>query len=208
MDFTLSPAMLHRRDSIFSGVTVMMMLILGVLLFACVHFVPALAPALKAGAVRRLGENPYKGIFSLLLLCAIALIIVGWRSVTPAPVYSPPSGLHGIALGLLVAAFLLLVASARQSRLRRLIRHPQLSGVALWGTAHLLLNGDNRALVLFGGMAAWAVLEMLAINRRDGVWIKVAAPSWGAEVVTVLVTALTVTAVIYMHPWLSGVKVW
>src|SRR5678816_4379271 len=119
----------------------MIMLVSGVLLFALVHFVPAFAPALKADLKRRLGEGGYKGIFSLLLLLAFGLIIAGWRSTTPAPVYLPPPDLHNFALGLLGLAFVLLVLTVRKSRLRRLIRHPQLTGVVLWGVSHLLLNG-------------------------------------------------------------------
>jgi uncharacterized membrane protein len=186
----------------------MLMLVLGMLLFAGVHFIPSVAPSLKAGAMRRFGEGPYKGTFSLLLLVAFALIIVGWRSVEPVPVYPPPGTLHVFALGLLGIAFLLMAASARNSRLRLLIRHPQLTGVALWGIAHLLLNGDNRSLVLFGGMALWAVLEMVAINRRDGVWIKGTPPSWGAELVTLCIAAITVAVVVFIHPWISGLPVW
>jgi len=178
------------------------------LLFAIVHFIPSLAPAVKQGAIQRLGDGPYKGLFSLLLLAAFALIILGWRSVAPVPVYTPPIGLHGFALGLLGLAFVLLAVSARNSRLRLLIRHPQLTGVALWGIGHLLLNGDNRSLVLFGGMAAWALVEMVAISRRQGVWIKAGVPGWGAELVTVGIAAITVAVVIYIHPWISGKPVW
>jgi uncharacterized membrane protein len=186
----------------------MMLLALGILLFALVHFIPSLAPSLKTGVIQRLGADPYKGIFSLLLLAALALIILGWRSVEPVSIYAPPHGLHKFALGLLVLAFLIMTASARNSRLRLLIRHPQLTGVALWGIAHLLLNGDNRSLLLFGGMALWALIEIIAINRREGVWIKGDAPSWGAEVVNVGTAAITVAVVVFIHPWLSGRPVW
>lgn len=192
----------------FQGETPMTLLVLGMLLFAVVHFIPSLMPAIKSGTIERLGEGPYKGIFSLLLLVAFALIIFGWRSEVPVAIYTPPVELHNFALALLGVAFLLMVVSARNSRLRRLIRHPQLTGVALWGFAHLLLNGDNRSVVLFGGMAAWALFEMIAINRRQGVWIKAEPPSWGAEVVTIGVAAITVAVVVYIHPWLSGVPVW
>lgn len=185
----------------------MLLLVSGILLFACVHFVPALAPSLRTGTIQRLGEGPYKGIFSLLLLAAFALMIAGWRNTVPTPVYTPPVALHKVALGLMAVAFLLLVASTRNSRLRLLVRHPQLTGVALWGFAHLLLNGDNRSTALFGGMAAWALIEMVVISRRQGVWIRTAAPSWGAEVVTVMFATLTIGAIIYVHPWLSGVPV-
>ena len=186
----------------------MILLTLGVLLFAFVHLIPALWPSLRVGALSRLGENGYKGIFSLLLLGSFALIIIGWRSVEPSMLYQPPYGLHKIALGLLVFAFLLLVVSSRNSRLRLIVRHPQLTGVALWGFSHLLLNGDVRSTILFGGMLLWAVIEIIAISKREGAWIKAEPPSWGAEAVTVLIAAVTVAVVVYIHPWLSGMPVW
>ena len=101
-------------------------LVVGVLLFACVHFIPSLAPSLKANLLTKIGEDAYKGIFSLLLLGAFGVIIVGWRSVVPEPIYLPFPALHKVALGLLVCAFLVMAASTRQSRLRLLIRHPML----------------------------------------------------------------------------------
>lgn len=186
----------------------MTLLVTGILLFALVHFIPAFAPGFKAGIVQRAGLNGYRGIFSLLLLVALGLIITGWRSTMPVTIYLPPPALHKLALGLLALAFLLLVLTARKSRLRRVIRHPQLTGVALWGGAHLLLNGDNRSLVLFGGIALWALIEMVAISRREGVWIKTAVPSWGTEIVNVVVAAIVIAVVVAIHPWLSGVPVW
>tara|TARA_R110000823_G_scaffold130015_17_gene258079 strand:- start:12057 stop:12617 length:561 start_codon:yes stop_codon:yes gene_type:complete len=185
----------------------MLLLLLGIALFAAVHFIPSLAPSLKVAWVQRMGENGYKGVFSLLLLAALAMIIVGWRSATPVYLYTPPAILYPIALGVMIFAFALLVVSNRASRLSRLIRHPQLTGVALWGVAHLLLNGDSRSMALFAGLSLWAVAEIIAINRREGVWIKSAAPAWGSELVTLIITAIVVAVVIAVHPWLAGVAV-
>ena len=185
----------------------MTLLVCGILLFALVHFIPSFAPSFRASAFQRMGEGGYKGAFSLLLLASFALMITGWRSAQPTPIYLPPAALHKVALGLLAIAFLLLAVSTRNSRLRLLIRHPQLTGVALWGISHLLLNGDNRSVALFGGMTLWALIEIVAISKRQGVWIKSDAPSWGAEGVTVLIAAATVGVVVFLHPWLSGVPV-
>ena len=185
----------------------MLLLCLGIALFAGVHLIPSLAPGVKASWLGRMGEGGYKGTFSLLLLASFALIIFGWRSIQPSFVYMPPPALGHAAMSLLVLAFLLMVVSARGSRLSRLIRHPQLTGVALWGGAHLLLNGDNRSLLLFGGMLLWAIVEKFAINRREGPWVKAEAPSWGAEIITVIITLVIVAVVVYIHPWLSGMPV-
>ncbi len=185
----------------------MALLVLGILLFAGIHFIPSLAPGLKASWLGRLGENGYKGTFALLALASFALIITGWRSAQPEFLYTPSPALRHPAMLLLVVAFLLMVVSSRNSRLSRLVRHPQLTGVTAWGIAHLLLNGDNRSLVLFGGMAVWAMVEMITINRRDGAWIKGAAPSWGAEIVTLVIALVIVAVVVKIHPWLTGMPV-
>ena len=185
----------------------MMLLAIGLLLFAGLHLIKSLAPALRAGLQERLGENAYKGIFSLLVLASMALIVFGWRSAAPQYVYAPSPALALPALLLLVLAFLLMVVSTRPSRLRRVVRHPQLTGVALWGIAHLLLNGDSRALLLFGGITAWAVMEILAINRRDGRWLKPEVPGAAVDVANLLIAAGVVALLIAVHPWLAGVAV-
>lgn len=185
----------------------MTMLTMGILIFALVHFIPSMAPTIKANTINRIGEGGYKGSFSLLLLASFALMIFGWRSAMPEIVYMPPPALHTFALGLMLFAFLLLVISSRKSRLRLFIRHPQLSGVTLWGVSHLLLNGDSRSVMLFAGMTLWALFEIVAINKRDGAWIKEEVPSWGSELVNVVIAAITVAVVVYLHPWLSGLPV-
>tara|TARA_R110001599_G_scaffold353795_2_gene597946 strand:+ start:96352 stop:96927 length:576 start_codon:yes stop_codon:yes gene_type:complete len=185
----------------------MTLLAIGVLLFAGVHLTKSLAPSFRADMQKRLGENGYKGIFSLLILGSIALIILGWRSTVPQYLYNTIAAMQAPALFLLVVAFWLLVVSSRPSRVHRLLRHPQLTGVGLWGVAHLLLNGDSRSLVLFGGMAIWALLEMFAINRRDGAWTKAQPPALSADVINLIITTVVVAVVVYVHPWLSGMPV-
>ena len=73
--------------------------------------------------------------------------------------------------------------------------------------AHLLANGDSRSLVLFGGLAAWCVLEMLLINRRDGAWVKPAPPSWTVEVIGIAIGLAVAALFIGIHPWIAGVPV-
>lgn len=143
-------------------------LIIGLLLWSGTHLAPGLVPGLKQAAVRRLGENGYKGVFTLLMVAAIYLVISGWKSAMPEIVYLPPTwGRHATAL-LVLIAFILFFAPYPPNNLKRLLRHPQLTGVAVWGIGHLLANGESRSIVLFGGMTIWAIAEILVINRRDG----------------------------------------
>ena len=182
-------------------------LILGVALFALVHLLPGANPGLKAGLKSRLGANGYKGLFTLLALSSFALIILGWRSTQPQLVYLPVAELKHLALALIVFAFLLMVASGMKSRIKRIIRHPQLTGLVIWAGAHLLLNGDTRSLILFASFGLWALAEIFVINRREGAWVKDAPPSLGAEFVIVAATVITVAVVIYIHPWITGMPV-
>lgn len=185
----------------------MALLIFGLLLFAGVHLVPSLAPGLKTAWHNTLGEGGYKGTYSLLLVLSIVLMSVGWRSAQPELIYLPMTELHHPAMALVAIGFLLFVVSNRPSKLRLWIRHPQLTGVLLWAVAHLLMNGDNRSIVLFGAMAVWSCAEILAINRRESVWIKGDAPGLGTELVTLLITAVVIALVVAAHPYISGMPV-
>ncbi len=185
----------------------MTLLIAGILLFAGVHLVPSLAPGVKTAWLTKLGEGGYKGSFSLLLLSGIVLIVMGWRSIEATSVYLPSPDLRLPAVGLVVIAFALLVIGSRNSRVRQWVRHPQLTGVLLWAIAHLLLNGNNRDVVLFSSMALWSFVEILAISKREGAWVKADVPPLGNEIITVIATAVTVSAVIFVHPWMTGMSV-
>ena len=184
----------------------MALLVIGVLLWAGVHLIPSLGLPLKEKLVDRMGENGFKGIFSLLVITAIVLMVVGWRSADPTIVYSPAAWARGVALPLVFVGFFLFMASNTPSNIKRLIRHPQLTGLTVWAAAHLLANGDSRALVLFGGLGLWALIEMPCINRRDGAWEK-PEPQPLTKEFQPLIAAIVFFAVMYFaHPYISGVS--
>ena len=128
----------------------MIWLWLGVILWSVVHVIPSLAPGARAGLIERLGETGYKIGFALLIVGSIVLIIIGWRSAAADIVYQLPAwGRHFALLSMLVA-FLLFAFSQGKSNLERFTRHPQLTAVVVWAVAHLLANGDNHSVTLFG----------------------------------------------------------
>ncbi|MBT8059064.1 MAG: NnrU family protein, partial [Gammaproteobacteria bacterium] len=105
----------------------MIKLVLGVLLWSITHLIPAVAADFRKNLVSRIGENPYKGVFTLLMVLSIYLIVSGWRSVVPELVYVPPTwGRHATAL-LVLAGFILFLAPYPPNNLKRLLRHPQLT---------------------------------------------------------------------------------
>jgi uncharacterized membrane protein len=179
-------------------------LALGVLLWSFTHFIPALFAEPRRKLVGRFGENAYKGLFLLLMVLAIYLVISGWKAAVPETVYLPPAwGRHVTAL-LMLAGFVLFFAPYPPNNFKRLLRHPQLTGVVLWGAGHLLANGEARSILLFGGFAAWAVVEMLLINRRDGAWTRPAAAPRRNDVLLVVGGAAVYLLVALTHQWLFG----
>ena len=183
----------------------MILLVAGVLLWSAVHLSPSLVPGVRRALVARIGEFPYRGAFALCIAASVALMAAGWRAHAPAPVYAPPSGAHLLAAILVFAALFLFAAAFLGSRARRVFRHPQLTGFALWAAAHLAANGDDRALVLFGGLGLWALLQMPALNRRDGARPRPAAPPLSAELRPLAAAAALFAALFLAHPFLSGV---
>jgi uncharacterized membrane protein len=105
---------------------------------------------------------------------------------------------------LVLLALYLFVASAQPSNVKRLLRHPQLTGLAVWALAHLLSNGDNRSLVLFGGLGLWALVEMPLINRRDGVREQPEAVPMAADVRLVVIAVVAFAVLFLVHPYLFG----
>jgi len=183
----------------------MALLIAGLLLFTVVHLLPAALPGMRRAIIARLGDNPYRGIYSLFVLAGLVLIVFGWKSSTPTPVYAPPLGGGPIVSLMVFAAFILFAASRVRSNLRRVVRHPQMTAVILWSAAHLMANGDARSLALFGGLGAWAVLEILLCNRRDGAWQKPVPVSRRTDIVAAVIGAAAFGLFFYLHRTLFGV---
>ena len=100
-------------------------------------------------------------------------------------------------------AILLFGMGSSKGKMRAWFRHPMLMGVITWSVAHLLVNGDLASVILFGGLAIWAIIQILLINRAVVDW---ARPEAGpvARDIRLLVIALVLYAVIAaIHTWLG-----
>ncbi len=182
----------------------MIWLVLGVLLWSVAHLLPSAGAPVRARAVERLGQA-YQGLFALVILASIGLMVLGWRSTTPTAVYAAPAWGSAAANVLVFAALLLFAASGFTSNIKRIVQHPQLTGMLTWGAAHLLANGDIRSLVLFGGLGLWAIVNMLFINRRDGAWQRPGPQPLAGEWKPLAAAGVGFALLYLAHPYIAGV---
>ena len=185
-------------------------LAIGILVWSFIHLIPAFAADFRSTLIRRFGEYQYKGLFTVCMVISLYLIISGWNSMTPtAPlvldtVYTAPEwGGHAAAL-LMLIGFILFFAPYPANNIKRIWRHPQLIGFMCWGAGHLLAVGTARSIVLFGGLTIWALIEIILINRRDGVWVKPPEAAFKNDVTLVVFSVLTYMVFLYTHHLLFG----
>ena len=184
-------------------------LILGLIVFIAPHVFVTRREA-RAGAIARLGEWPYKGLFSLISI--IGVILIGWgfaryRASGYIPVWSPPDWTRHVAVALMWPAIVFFVAAYIPGNIKRTLKHPMLVGVKLWAFAHLLANGDLGSIILFGGILAWAVFDRISLKRRtDPGAPPIPVGGWGNDVAAVIVGTLVYLALGFLlHPLVIGV---
>ncbi len=190
----------------------MLPLIAGLVLFFLVHLLPTM-PELRRGLAERFGEGGYKIAFSLISAVALILIVVGYGKVQEMPGKNPelwiaPLWVRHVALGLMLPAFILLVAAYVPSRIRTAVRHPMLAAIKIWAFVHLLANGDLASLLLFGGFLAYGIYDRISVKRRAALGpLGAKAPGSIANDVLVVVvgTGLYLFMLLYGHAWLIGV---
>ena len=187
----------------------MTILIVGLILFLGTHSVAIAASDWRDKAVKRMGELPFKGIYSLVALAGFVLIVWGYGLARQEPVvfYVPPAWARHLALLLMVPVFPLLVATYLPGRIRTAVGHPMLAATKLWAFAHLLANGMLADLILFGSFLAWAVLDRLSMGWREPLPVQGAPPSkWNDLIAIVGGLALYTVFVLWLHRWLIGVS--
>ncbi|MEC7760345.1 MAG: NnrU family protein [Pseudomonadota bacterium] len=176
----------------------MLLLILGVLLWALSHLFKRIAPDARAN----LGDKG-RGLVALASFAGIALMVIGYKMADGAVLWGRHPATVGINNLLMLFAVYLFAVSGMKTWLASKIRHPMLTGVKVWTLAHLLVNGDVPSFVLFGGLLVWAVLEVILINRQAKP-AKATGPFPVGKEIGAVVGALIVYAVIAgVHTWLG-----
>jgi uncharacterized membrane protein len=171
----------------------MLNLAIAALFLVGTHFGIASTP-LRGELIERVGERTYRILYSLLAIVALAWVITAWRAAPFVPLWQAGAGLRHLALTLMPIAFLLVVcavtapnptvigqrpdpdAAAPATGIIRVTRHPFMWGVGLWAMLHLLVNGDQAALLFFGSFVVLALGGTFLIDARR---LRENAPGWG-----------------------------
>lgn len=171
-----------------------LLLILGVLLWSGAHFFKRLAPARRAA----MGDSG-KGLVALLLVASLVLMVFGYRWAPVDQIWPLSNGSVHLNNALMLLVFYLFAASGMKTAVTRFVRHPQLWAVRLWAVAHLLVNGDLASLILFGGLFAWAQIEVYLINRDAPLWDKNPPAPIGKEIGAVVGAIVVMGVVGWIH---------
>lgn len=164
----------------------------------------------RAALVERIGEWPYKALFSLVSIIGVGLI--GWgfaryRATGWIDVWYPPAAMRHVTELLMWPALICVVAAYFPGDIKRTLKHPMLVGVKLWAFAHLLVNGDLGSIILFGSILAWAVYDRISLkHRKDAGSPPIPIGGRMNDVIAVIVgTILYLALGLVFHPLVIGV---
>ncbi|MGI8740473.1 MAG: NnrU family protein [Gammaproteobacteria bacterium] len=183
----------------------MLLLTLGIIVFAGVHLVPGF-PALRERLTGRFGEGGYMVPFSGVALVGLLLIIFGKSAADFVALWQPPGWGRAAALLITPLAFVLLAAAYLPTNIKRFTAHPMLWGVSAWAAAHLLANGDLASLVLFGGLGSFALIDMWLASKRGAKMSAMRQPVV-KDLMTVIAGLVAYSLFLTLHPYLFGVAV-
>ena len=189
----------------------MSVLILGLVLFLGVHSVRIVADGWRGAVVARLGDNAWKGAYSLLSLLGFALIVWGYGLARQQPVvlWASPTWTRHLAALLTLPAFVMVTAAyVPGNRIKAALKHPMLLGVKTWAVAHLIANNTLADVLLFGAFLLWAVFDFRSSRQRDRAAHTVYPPGRsGPTVVTVVVGVVAwLVFAFWAHGALIGVR--
>lgn len=182
----------------------MLLFITGLVLFFAAHTFTMFRGA-RGRLVARLGEMPYKGLYSIVSITGFVMLVVGYGDMPLVALWTPPAWMRTVAMVLMLPVFVILVAAYLPGHLKARLGNPMLIALKTWAFAHLLANGDLASVLLFGSFLAWAVVDLIAV-KRTGRSSTVAAPRAVYDGVAVAAgLGIYAAIVLWLHPYLGGV---
>jgi len=176
----------------------MIWILLGLLIWSGAHLFKRWAPERRAA----MGDAG-RGAVALAVLAGLVLMVIGYRQADGAFLWGRSPMLTGINNLLMLLSVYLFAAAGMKTALAQRMRHPMLTAVKVWAFAHLLVNGDVPSFVLFGGLLAWAVVEVIVINRTEPAWTPPQAAPPRKEIVALIASVVLFGVIAGIHTWLG-----
>ena len=152
----------------------MLLFILGLVLFFGIHMLPFF-PEYRALIIEKIdsdtieGEPVYKVIFAVIALLGVVFAGLGKGSMEFIGLWNTPTFFRYVSVVIILVSFILMVAAYLPNNIKRYVQHPMLMGMIIWAAAHLLVNGDVAAIILFACFIVYSVVAIILINQRPDV---------------------------------------
>ncbi len=184
---------------------------IGLVIFIGSHSVRIVDGGFRSRMIARLGEGPWKGLYSAVSLVGLILIVWGYglSRLDPVVLWNPPIWTKHVAVLLMLPAFVLLAAFlVPAGRIKARLGHPMILAVKVWALAHLLANGTLADVVLFGSLLVWAIADFAVNRRRDRAAgsVRIAGPPRNDALALALGVVFWAAFVTRVHEWLIGVS--
>ncbi len=157
-------------------------LALAALAFTGGHFLFS-STGLRPALVARLGENGFRGAFSLFSAATLAWLIWSYVAAPFAAVWEAPVWARHLSLTIMPFVLILFVAAMRKDNptsvtgtpddvdpgrlgVFSVTRHPMMWAFGLWALLHMLANPDVASLLFFGAFAVLALAGTVAIDAK------------------------------------------
>ncbi len=194
--------------------------------------------------VTKLGARRFSVVYAVCAAIGLIGMLVSYRNAPYVEMWLPPRGFRWAPVIAMPIAILLMIAgfstksattvgtgavAADEDAARGIFtvtRHPALWGFALWASAHLLANGELRAILVFATILTLAVAGMVHIDRRraaelgdtwEGYRAKTSLVPFaaiirrkttldlrGIGIIRVLAAAFVYVAILHMHALVIG----
>lgn len=159
----------------------------------------------REGLVSRHGPSVYKAFLALGIALSIVLIVIGKSNADFIQIWVPPFNLRSLTHLLMISSCILVAAGLLPaSYIRNLLLHPMLTGVLVWGTSHLLANGDLASILLFGSLSIWSICKYFYLERHKDQHATPVTPSLVWDAAALLLGMIAYIALLVFHGQLFG----
>jgi len=157
-------------------------LILAVGVFLAAHLIPAIRPV-RAGLVRWWGEPVYLVVYSAVSIAVIVWMVRAYSAAPYVELWPTLGWMRWLAVGGMLPACVLIVAGmttpnpfslgwgcrgfeAARPGIVGITRHPAVWGLGLWAGVHVLVNGNQASVIMFGLLGALSLAGPASLDAK------------------------------------------